>query len=106
LVASSGAASTLVAVAIARTNPAAIPVAALCAQATLAMTAAAVRQWRFVPRRRITEGMVLVGAAVASAAATGLVEQLPERVVAASILIAFVIALVVALPLYRVLGER
>lgn len=78
-------------------------VAVLCAQAGLGMAATATRQWRFAPRRRVRDGVVVAAVSIASVAA---VLAAPGGLAPiAAVVIACSAALVVAWPT-GLLGRR
>jgi hypothetical protein len=80
-------------------HAAALLVAGLGAEATLAAAASAVHQWRFAPRRRAREGAVVTLAALATAAVMTGLGQEAVGVQAVTIILAVVVALVLAWPL-------
>jgi hypothetical protein len=77
----------------------AVLLAGVGAEGALAGAASAVRQWRFAPRRRLREGVVVTLAALASGAAAALLGQRYLDAQALTMALAAVIALVVAWPL-------
>ena len=105
LLAGAGAACMFVGVVVSAAETGALVAATLCTQATLAAAAVAVRQWRFVVRRRVAQGLVVVIAAIGSASAAAFSGSLPAEVVALVIACALAIGLFVALPLDRALCD-
>jgi hypothetical protein len=98
--------SMLVAVAVPAVETGALLAAALCTEAALAAASIAVRQWRFAPRRRTVEGLIITAAAIAAATAAASIGPLPGAAVVFAIAVALIVALVVALPLDRALAKR
>jgi hypothetical protein len=106
ILAAAGVASILVGVVFRGVETGALVAATLCTQATLAAAAVAVRQWRFVFRRRVAQGLAVLIAAIGSASAPAFIGSLPDAVLALAIASALAIALAVALPLDRALATR
>jgi hypothetical protein len=106
LLVGAGVASMLVGVVFSGVETAALVAAALCTQATLAVAAVAVRQWRFVFRRRVAQVLIVMIAAIGSATATAFSGSLPAAVVALATAGALAIGLALTLPLDRALATR